>query len=599
MYFNPGVVSRVFILIQNQVFNMEDLELVEASFEVANKVGGIYQVLKSKSCKMQEYYGDGYLTVGHYDENSAREDFAPRENPYNEVFKTLKQEGIECYYGVWDIESKPKTILVDPSGLEKDLDDLKQEYWDKYGVDSIEAGHDFDEPLKWGYAVGRLMQELEKENDFVAHLHEWLSAGPVFHVDSPTVFTTHATVLGRALSNSEYDLMNMVEKKSVDQGLADDLGVKEKHTFEKAAAEEADIFTTVSEITGREAEQVLGVKPDKILPNGFNIEDYPSLEELSVNHTEQKEEVIEFLRAYFEPYYDVDLDHDPRIFFTSGRYEYHNKGFDVLIEALAEVNERPGDDIYFFFFVPSGVKGPNMEVLENKSLYRELESFVDEKIEDIRESMLDAVTSNQDPVDAVSEILDSRELESLKSNFHSKQGGRPPMNAFDLNYDGDNILEALKENGLENKESDRVKVIFYPTYLEFGDKLLSMDYEEAVVASSAGFFPSYYEPWGYTPVETAANGALALTTDLAGFGRFLQDNVDSGDRKGIKVLERNDADREHVVEQLALAVEDFAEYDKTEITERKHNARKLAQLTSWENLGENYRDAHKMAEEKR
>ena len=598
MYFNLAVVSRVFILIQNQTLIMDHLELLEVSFEVANKVGGIYQVLKSKSCKMQEYYEDGYLTVGYYEEDSAREDFAPRENPYNEVFETLRQEGIECYYGVWDIESKPKTILVDPSGLEKNVDDLKQEYWEKYGVDSIKAGSDFDEPLKWGYAVARLIQELEKDNSFVTHLHEWLSAGPIFHAESPTVFTTHATVLGRALSNSEYDLMNMVEKKNVDQSLADDLGVKEKHTFEKAAAEQADIFTTVSQITGREAEQVLGVKPDKILPNGFNIEDYPSLEELSVNHTEQKEDVIEFLRAYFKPYYSVDLDYDPRIFFTSGRYEHHNKGFDVLIEALAEVNERPGDDIFFFFFVPSGVKGPNMEVLENKSLYRELEGFVDEKIVDIRETMLDAVTSNHDPVDAISNILDSKELESLKSNFHSKKGDRPPMNAFDLNYERDDILEALKENGLENKESDRVKVIFYPTYLEVGDKLLSMDYEEAVVASSAGFFPSYYEPWGYTPVETAANGALALTTDLAGFGRFLQDNVNSGDRNGIRVLEREGKDREQVIEQLALAVEDFAEYNKTEITERKHNARKLAQLTSWENLGENYRDAHKMAEKK-
>lgn len=574
---------------------MNDLNLVEVSFEVSNKVGGIYQVLKSKSCKMQEYYGDGYLTVGYYDEESAREDFAPRENPYNEIFERLEEEGIECYYGVWDIDSKPKTILVDASGLEKDVNELKEEYWEKYDVDSIEAGNDFNDPLKWGYAVSRLIQELEKENDFVAHLHEWLSAGPVFNVDSPTVFTTHATVLGRALSNSEYDLMNMVENKSVDQGLAGDLGVKEKHTFERAAAKEADVFTTVSDITGREAEQVLGVKPDKILPNGFNIEDYPSLEELSVNHKREKENVIEFIQAYFEPYYSVDLENDPRIFFTSGRYEYHNKGFDLLIEALGEVNERPGDDIFFFFFVPSGVKGPNMEVLENKSLYRELESFVDENLTNIRKNLLDAVTSNEDPLDAISKQLDSQELESLKSNFHSKKGGRPPMNAFDLNYEGDDILEALEREGLKNRESDRAKVIFYPTYLSVGDKLLSMDYEEAVVASSAGFFPSYYEPWGYTPVETAANGALALTTDLAGFGRFLEKNTGSEDRKGIRVLDRHKFDREQAVEKLALAVEDFATYNKTEITERKHNARKLAQMTSWENLAENYRDAHDMA----
>ena len=266
-----------------------------------------------------------------------------------------------------------------------------------------------------------------------------------------------------------------------------------------------------------------------------------------------------------------------------------------MIEALGEVNERPGDDIFFFFFVPSGAKGPNMEVLENKSLYRELESFVDENLTSIRKNLLDAVTSNEDPLDAISKQLDSEELESLKSNFHSKKGERPPMNAFDLNYEGDDILEALEREGLKNRESDRVKVIFYPTYLSVGDKLLSMDYEEAVVASSAGFFPSYYEPWGYTPVETAANGALALTTDLAGFGRFLEKNTGSEDRKGIRVLDRHKVDREQAVEKLALAVEDFATYNKTEITERKHNARKLAQMTSWENLGENYRDAHDMA----
>ena len=598
MYFNLSVVSRVFILIRDQFLLMAELNLVEVSFEVSNKVGGIYQVLKSKSCKMQEYYGDGYLTVGYYDEQSAREDFAPRENPYNEAFDKLREEGIECYYGVWDIESKPKAILVDASNLNKNVDELKEEYWNKYGVDSLNAGPDFEDPVKWGYAVSRLIQELEKEDDFVVHLHEWLSAGPIFHVDSPTVFTTHATVLGRALSNSEYDLMNMVEKHSVDQDLAKDLGVEEKHTFEKAAAEEADVFTTVSEITGREAEQVLDVKPDKILPNGFNIEDYPSLEELSVNHTNEKEGVTEFLQAYFEPYYSIDLENDPRIFFTSGRYEYHNKGYDVLIDALGEVNKRPGEDLFFFFFVPSGTKGPNMEVLENKSLYRELESFVDENMVNIRKSLLDAVTSDEDILEAISGPIDSNELESLKSNFHSKKGEKPPMNAFDLTYEGDSILEALKDAGLENKESDRVKVIFYPTYLSVGDKLLSMSYEDAVVASSAGFFPSYYEPWGYTPVETAANGALALTTDLAGFGRYIKDNTGPEDRKGIRVIEREESTRDEVVESLALAIEDFATYDKTEITERKHNARKLAQMTSWENLGKNYKQAHKMAEKK-
>lgn len=577
---------------------MENLELVEVSFEVANKVGGIYQVLKSKSSRMKDFYGEGYLTVGFYDEDSMRKEFAPRENPYSHVFEKLREEGIECYYGVWEVEAAPKTILVDGSGLEKSVDEIKEEYWDKYQIDSLDAGNDFDEPVKWGYAVARLIEELEKEQDFIVHLHEWLSSGPVFHVDSPTVFTTHATVLGRALSNSDHDLPKMVENGGIDdKALSNELGVTSKHSMEKAAAAESDVFTTVSEVTGEEASVIHGIEPDKILPNGFNVEDYPSLEDLSVNHKEKKEQVKEFLHAYFDPYYPIELDNDPRIFFTSGRYEFRNKGFDLLIEALGKINERPGENLYFFFLVPSDVKGPDMEVLENKSLYEELEDYVDSKMPEMRRKFVNAVASGENPVKEIEECFNgSNQLEFLQQNFHEKRGDQgPPISAFELNYQHDEIIDSLSEQGITNSEDDRVKVIFYPTYLSVGDKLLSMGYEDMVVASSAGFFPSYYEPWGYTPVETAANGALSLTSDLSGFGQFLLQKTDSSDRKGIQVLMRKNRGREEIVEDLARSIEDILSFDKTEITERKHNARKLAQLTSWKKLGENYREAHKMA----
>lgn len=579
---------------------MENLELVEVSFEVANKVGGIYQVLKSKSSRMKDFYGEDYLTVGFYNEESMRKEFAPRENPYPEAFERLMSEGIECYYGVWEIEGAPKTILVDASGLERDVSDIKEEYWEKHGIDSIDAGNDFDEPVKWGYAVARLIQELEKDQEFVVQLHEWLSSGPVFHIDSPTVFTTHATVLGRALSN-EHDLPSMVESGEINsERLSSELGVTAKHSMEGAAASEADVFTTVSELTGREASVIHGVEPDKILPNGFNVEDYPSLEDLSVNHKEKKQKVKEFLQAYFNPYYSVDLDEDPRVFFTSGRYEFRNKGFDTLIEALGKINERSGKNLYFFFLVPSDVKGPDMEVLENKSLYEELEDYVDSKMPEMRREFVDAVASGENPVEEVKKCLaDSDQLDFLQQNFHKKRGSEgPPISAFELNYSYDEIVESLKEQGITNSKTDRVKVVFYPTYLSVGDKLLSMEYEDMVVASSAGFFPSYYEPWGYTPVETAANGALSVTSDLAGFGQFLLGETDSSSRKGIQVLRRKNREHDKVVEDLARTIEDFLSFDKTEITERKHNARKLAQLTSWEKLGENYRQAHKMAVEK-
>lgn len=571
---------------------------IEVSFEAANKVGGIYQVLKSKAGKMQEYYGDDYLTIGFYDEESARNDFASRENPYEEIFGELEAEGIKCRYGVWNISSSPRCILIDASGMEKSADEIKQEMWEKHGVDSMNAGEDFNEPVKWSYAAGKLIEKLmaKKEGETVVQLHEWLSTPAMFNFEAPTVFTTHATVLGRALSNSDFDLLGAVEEGEVEDALADEYGVKAKHQLEKTAASNADAFTTVSKTTGREAEAVLDEKPDQILPNGFNVEDYPSLEELSYNHTKKKKEMKEFLSAYFEPYYDVNLEEDPRVLFISGRYEYHNKGVDVLIDALSKLNEREGDDFFVFIFVPSDTKGPKPEVLDNMSLYDELDDHVDEILPDIRTRILSSIAGDQDPLEEIKPLLESGTLESLRRNFHEKQGS-PPVSAFDLNYPEDEIMTSLWEAGLTNSEDDRVKVIFYPTYLSVGDKLLSMSYNDAIVASSAGIFPSYYEPWGYTPVETAANGALSITTDLAGFGQFLQENTSEDEREGIKVLQRRNKSDGEAAEELADMVGEIIDYSKTEITEKKHNARRLAQMTSWDKLGENYREAHRKAVE--
>ncbi|MFB6191014.1 MAG: glycogen/starch synthase [Candidatus Nanohaloarchaea archaeon] len=572
---------------------------VEVSFEAANKVGGIYQVLKSKAGKMKDYYGDSYYTIGFYDEESAAQDFAPRECPPE--LKQLKEEdnGIEIHCGVWRIDSQPKCILVDVSGMERTADDIKEELYEEYSIDSMGAGEDFDEPVKWSYAAGKVVSALEDgfEGDTVVQLHEWLSGPAMLNFDAPTVFTTHATVLGRTLSNADYDLDELIKQDAVEDSMAEEHGVKAKHQAEKAAAENADVFTTVSEVTGEEAEAVLGVKPDRILPNGFNVGEFPSLEELSYQHKRKKDEMKEFLRAYFEPYYDVNLQDDPRILFISGRYEFHNKGLDVFIDALAKLNEQEGEDFFVFFFVPTDVSRVKPEVLENMSLYQELEDYVDSVMPEIRSSLIDSLTSGEEAGERLKELIDesSAGLESLQKNFHDKKGNAAPNCAFDLNYAEDEILHRMHHRGLRNREDDRVKVIFYPTYLSMGDKLLSMSYNDAIVACSAGVFPSYYEPWGYTPVETAANGALSITTDMAGFGQFLLENTGEEDRKGIRVLERQDVSDGEASGRLAEMIEDIVSYSKTEITERKHNARRLAQLTSWEKLGKNYKEAHEMA----
>jgi glycogen(starch) synthase len=575
---------------------------IEVSFEVANKVGGIYQVLKSKSRTMKKFYGDNYWTVGFYEQESAQDDFVEREMPpqVRQAADRLEGHGINIKFGSWRVPGSPKCILVDASDMNKSADDIKEHLWNEKKIDSMNAGHDFDEPIKWSYAVGRLISYLEEdlEADTVVHLHEWLSGPAMFEFDSPAVFTTHATVLGRALSNSDYPLQEKVQEGSVDDNLAPDYGVKAKHQIEQAAAETADAFTTVSKVTAEEAAAVLGVEPDKVLPNGFNVEEFPSLEELSFQHKNKKEDMKEFLQAYFEPYYDVDLENDPRIMFISGRYEFHNKGIDTFIDALSQLNDQDGDDFFVFIFVPSDVQGGKPEVLENMALYQELEDYIDSVMPEMHTKLLNAITSSEDPGETMKKLIDSTSstVDSLQRNFHSKEGSAP-LCAYDLNYPNDEILDYLYEKGLRNREDDRVKVVFYPTYLSMGDRLLSMDYQDAIKASSAGIFPSYYEPWGYTPVETAANGALSITTDMAGFGKFLQENTDKDERKGIRVLERKDVSDEEAANRLADMLGDIVNYSKTEITERKHNARRMAQLTSWTKLGENYKEAHEMAVE--
>ena len=561
-------------------------------------------MLKSKAKTMKNFYGEGYWTVGFYDEEEASENFAPRDPPkeVKRLKKNLAEEGIEVRYGAWRINGSPKTLLIDASEMEATADDIKEKLWEEKKIDSMNAGHDFDEPIKWSYAAGRAVNELEKmlEGETVAHLHEWLSAPAMFEFDCSSVFTTHATVLGRALSNSDFNLQEAVEEGNVDDSLAKEHGAKAKHQLEKAAAEEADVFTTVSKITAKEAEAVLDQEVDVVLPNGFNVEEFPSLEELSYQHKKKKERMKEFLRAYFEPYYNVNLEEDPRIIYISGRYEFHNKGVDLFIDALSEVNKKEGEEIFVFFFIPSGVEGPSEEVLENVSLYRELEDYIDSSMPEMRSKLLNALTSGRDPRESLEELIEttSLEVDALQRTFHTRSSESPPLCAFDLDYPDDQIIQRLHSRGLKNREEDRVKVVFYPTYLSRGDRLLSMDYQEAIKATSAGVFPSYYEPWGYTPVETAANGALSITTDMAGFGQFLKENANEEDRKGIRGLDRKDVPESEAASNLADMLQEISEYSRTEITERKHNARKLAQLTSWTKLGENYREAHEKAVKK-
>lgn len=588
----------------------------EVSFEVCNKVGGIYAVIASKAAHMVNRYGEDYYTIGYFDAQKARVELEEQEPPpaLKDVFATLEsRDGIRCHYGTWTIPGKPKAILVDAGGYRDHLDGIKAGLWERHGVDSLGSDAWFDDPIVWSTAVGVLVEELSRtpafaERDLLVHCHEWLAGGTILYLNDrnlaiATVFTTHATILGRSMASQDVDLYDLVNRglannEFADDSLAKSYGCLDKHTMERATAREATVFSTVSEITAKEAHYIDGKKVDIVLPNGLDANKYPDIEELSVARKRHRRTMRQFLAAYFNRYYYVDLD-AIRSVFISGRFEYHNKGLDVFIQALGRLNDRLKGEkaettVVAFIFIPTGVRGENVEVLKNVSLYEEMADRVDDEWPHLKERLLDSLARGSIP-SSFEELVDDDFKKICKSmivHFTSKKGGTPPLCAFELSYpeSEDPILGELRANGLLNRKEDRVKVVYYPAYLSSADRLIPLSYDDATLTCDVGVFPSYYEPWGYTPLEVAAQGGLSITTDLAGFGRFIDGKGD-----GIYVLKREDRPWEDLVADLTAKLTEIVQLPKKERIRRRINAKELSYLADWKVLAEHYFSAHEMA----
>lgn len=588
----------------------------EVSYEVCNKVGGIYAVLKTKAPYMVEQYGDAYFVVGFYDEKKAKIEFEEKDphDGLGRVFDSLKKEGITCFYGEWIIPGRPKTILVDSSKFMKEADNIKKQLWDSGKVDSLHADATFIEPVVWSYAVGKLLKELSKVAPFkdakcVSHFHEWLAGAGILYLKQAgariaTVFTTHATMLGRTLAGSGLDIYAMIKEKTPPETIIDyarRYGVIDKHSMELACAEKADVLSTVSQVTAEEVGVFWQRKPDIILLNGIDSEKYPGFEDLTIQRRRNRIQMREFLSAYFLRYYPLDLL-NIRTFFISGRYEFRNKGLGVYIAALGKLNtmlkeKKTEKNVIAFIFVPAGIRGENIEVLKNKSLYEEIENHVQDTLPEIGARVMDKILTGGDCHtcgDVIPEPF-KQTCKKLSAHFLEKKGATPPLCAFELNIpeDQDEIIRTLKFNGLLNREEDKVKVIYYPAYLSTADRLISLDYEDATITCDAGIFPSYYEPWGYTPVEVAAQGSLAVTTDQAGFGRFIE-----GKGEGIYVLKRMNRSWDAAVKDLADKLYEITTLTKDKLSKRRMNAKDLSKLTDWKEFVKNYVSAHDMAVKK-
>ncbi|MBU0614775.1 MAG: glycogen/starch synthase [Nanoarchaeota archaeon] len=580
--------------------------LFEVSWEVCNKVGGIYTVIQSKTAQIMGYY-DNLFLIGPYFHDKAETEFSqepPSEN-MQKVFDELKKEGIDCYYGEWHIKGRPKVVLIDYFKFMEHKDGIKTRLWDSFKVDSLYSSNEFDEPVVWGWAVGKLIEkflEIVGCPKVVVHCHEWLAGSPILYLKDKgvkvgTVFTTHATILGRSLAASERPLYDILDKIDPDQE-ARNLHIQDKFTMERATAQAADIFTTVSEITGLEAEHLLKRKPEFLVHNGMDIENLPNLEQIPSRHSNYKSKISEFVMPYFFPYYAFDLE-NTLYFLISGRYEFSNKGIDVFIESLGKLNDRlraenSDKNIVAFLFIPAACKAIKLDIVKSKALFEDIEDEVDDYMSTVRQKIVYSLANQQLP--NKSNVFSEEFLFDMKKHILAfKKKGLPSVVTHDLCADNDIIVKSLIKNGLDNKKENNVKVIFYPTYISSSDGLLDLDYYPAIWGSHLGIFPSYYEPWGYTPLECAAHGVPSITTDLAGFGIFAEKNIKTKENPGIWVIKRRGKTYPEVVSQLTDAMYNYTNLPTKERIQNKITAEHFVRLLDWKNLIINYLEAQNAA----
>ncbi|MFW6013995.1 MAG: glycosyltransferase [Nanoarchaeota archaeon] len=579
--------------------------LFESSWEVCNKVGGIYTVVKSKAAIMNEKY-DNYFLIGPLNQENARMEAEQAVPPkwLKNIFAEMEKEGIDCFFGNWLAKGKPKVILIDFYAWKNKSKELRKWLWENYGIESHASGWDFDEPMIWSYAVSVLIEKISQRLDskkIVAHFHEWMAGLSLLYLNKPeldvkTVFTTHATILGRSIAGAGYDLYNILDEVDSHE-MARKLNVLDKFTTEKACAHNASVFTTVSEITSIEAEKILGKKADVLLLNGLDIEKFPTFEEVAIKHKQYRDKAREFCSLYFSPQYSFDLEQS-LLFFIVGRYEFKNKGIDLFIKSLGDLNKRLKDEnskktIISFFWIPAGVNGIHHSLLENRQQFDQIEDYVQKSLPSIKQKILRSIMAGEDFQST--KLFDEDEAQEIKS-FRTKLKSleNTPVCTHRLSDESnDSILKAFAEAGLHNSSDDKVKVIFYPVYLDGFDRLLELEYYKAIQACHLGVFPSYYEPWGYTPLESSALGVPSVTTDLAGFGRFMREN--EGENKGLFVIDRLNKDSEESKNQLTETLYNYTLLNRKERVEQKMVAKKLAELADWKLLINNYIKTHNKA----
>lgn len=589
--------------------------LFEIAWEVCNQVGGIYTVLRSKAALMIDVWAENYCLVGPYLPERAATDFEPGVPPgiFAEIVEALSREGITAHYGHWLVAGKPQVILLESSTEEARLNEVKHTLWEHYAIESPASFPLVDNALSFGFVVSRLMAAVSRlwivkgtGQRALAHFHEWQGAAalPMMKLDGHpliTLFTTHATLLGRYIASSRDDLYRNLA--SVDAAAeAKHFGIQAQHGIEHACAQTCTVFTTVSPITGEECAKLLGRKPDVITPNGINVERYDVGHDFQTLHAQHKEGIRRFVMGHFFPSYSFDLDRT-LFFFTSGRFEPHNKGFDLCIEALARLNaelKNAGLDVNVVFFVVTSqpVQSLNPHAMRDRGVLEELRSVTSEIAKAISEQLFLRGASGEDV--NLSELIDEYWMMRYRRTCYAFKSSRLPFLSTHVlgNEESDAILSKLKQVGLTNTEEDPVKVVYHPQFINSVNPLWHMEYDQFVRGCHLGIFPSSYEPWGYTPLECVCMGVPAITSDLSGFGRYLADVHPDHDRHGITVLGRRDQDFLSSARELSNRLLAFCRLNRRQRIALRNSVEASSHAFDWTTMGIAYHRAHALALER-
>ena len=532
----------------------------ESSWEVCNKVGGIYTVLSTRARTMCEKLGDHVVFIGP-------DCWQSHESPYFKEDESLlaswhkqaEEDGLRFRAGRWLVPGNPIALLVDYNSLRPRIDEAKGKLWEWFGVDSLHAYGDYDDSLLFAWAAGRVAESFVKHNlkaqdNVIFQGHEWQSGAAVLYLrhECPqvaTVFTTHATCIGRSIAGNGKPLYDYFEGYHGDQ-MAAELNMQSKHSMEKQAAHHCDCFTTVSDITARECTQLLDKTPDVVLPNGFDNDFVPR----GAAYTRKRKAARQMFLRVANALTGSDMQ-DALIVTTSGRYEFRNKGIDLFIQAVSELRNDASltKPVLAFIEVPGWEQGPRKD-LSDRLL-----------------SVMQQATPLPNP--------------RLTHNLH--------------NLNDDKVMGMMNALGIQNNPSDMVKLFFVPTYLTGDDGIFNMPYYDLMTGNDLCVYPSYYEPWGYTPLEAAAFSVPCVTTDLAGFGIWAN-SMKAGEgystlEEGVEVIHRTDSNFADCAHSIAKAISAYAALPARKATQCRHAAAKLASKALWSKFIKYYEQAYDVA----